>query len=760
MKNIKYIYGALLLSSACLSSCVDDNKLLFDVEKPATIASMEYLNDYSFLKTYVDRTANPNFKLGAAVSAGDYNKKGMLYRLVNANFDEITAGNEMKFSSCVGDDGTMNFSTVSDFVKNATEAGLSVYGHTLAWHSQQNNKYLNALIAPIKGEPIEPHYESIITNGGAEGDDMSCFFSSETGKAASACYLGDKGTGADGNGRAFVVTSPSNPTNVWDAQFFIRGNHVFQSGEKFKLTFKVRSDAPRTIGAQAHKEPGAYLHYDIGIGDVNTSTDWKEVTKEVTVSGSQVGFFTIAFNVATKEMAGTKFYFDDVKFEKYVEGTKATWFTDLIANGDCENNDSKNYSATEKTIGPKEVTFVSGGAEGSAKCIAVQSGDNATNSWDSQFFVTSDHVFHAGDNYKFSMWVKANHDAKVTSQAHVAPGGYKHYAMVGDVNFTKEWVKFVASGTISSSQEGMRTIAFNLSEDKTANTYYFDNISFQFEEVGEGTPQTPEEKKDTLTSAMNKWIKGIMAATEGKVKSWDVVNEAISGADADGDGIYDLQSAKNVSAEDAKNNFYWQDYLGSLDYVRIAVKAAREGFAEAKGVPSELKLFINDYNLESDWDDNNKLKSLISWIAKWEADGKTKIDGIGSQMHVSYYADANTQKSKEDHIVAMFNLLKQSNKLVKISELDMGYVDASGKTLKTSELTEAQHMQMKAFYTFIIKKYFEIIPAAQRYGITQWCLTDSKDDSSWRGGEPTGLWDSNYSRKHTYAGFADGLSNK
>lgn len=101
-----------------------------------------------------------------------------------------------------------------------------------------------------------------------------------------------------------------------------------------------------------------------------------------------------------------------------------------------------------------------------------------------------------------------------------------------------------------------------------------------------------------------------------------------------------------------------------------------------------------------------------------------------------------------------------SGKLVKITELDMGYVDGSGKSVKTANLTDEQHRAMAGFYTFIIKKYFEIIPAAQRYGITQWCMTDSPESSSWRGGEPTGLWDANYYRKHTYAGFANGLSNK
>lgn len=52
------------------------------------------------------------------------------------------------------------------------------------------------------------------------------------------------------------------------------------------------------------------------------------------------------------------------------------------------------------------------------------------------------------------------------------------------------------------------------------------------------------------------------------------------------------------------------------------------------------------------------------------------------------------------------------------------------------------------------------IPAAQRYGITHWCPVDSPESSSWRGGEPVGLWSIDSCRKHTYAGFADGLSGK
>ena len=227
--------------------------------------------------------------------------------------------------------------------------------------------------------------------------------------------------------------------------------------------------------------------------------------------------------------------------------------------------------------------------------------------------------------------------------------------------------------------------------------------------VSGGTPdqiieKTPEEKKEILTGAMYSWIEGMMKSTAGYVTAWDVVNEAISGDGNDGEGFYPLQSASNVSADDAKNNFYWQDYLGNEDYVRIVVAAARKYYAENGGT-EPLKLFINDYNLESWWDGNKKAQSLVHWIKKWEADGVTKIDGIGTQMHVSYMLKEEDQKAQEDAIVKMFQILAESGKLIKISELDMGIVDkAFGTALKTEDVTFEQHLKMAEFYRFIISK--------------------------------------------------------
>jgi GH35 family endo-1,4-beta-xylanase len=118
-------------------------------------------------------------------------------------------------------------------------------------------------------------------------------------------------------------------------------------------------------------------------------------------------------------------------------------------------------------------------------------------------------------------------------------------------------------------------------------------------------------------------------------------------------------------------------------------------------------------------------------------------------MHISIDSD-------KEKIAEMFRLLAATGKLIKISELDMGL--GAGVTAKTA--TEEQYLAQSEMYEYVIRKYMEIIPAAQRYGITMWSPLDSPENASWRAGEPIGLWNLGYDRKHAYAGFANGLAGK
>lgn len=723
-----------------VESCVDDALLPYSVQKPTSVAQYEYLNNYDVLKSYLDRAKNPNFKLGLAASVSDFVQQGVVYEAVTTNFDEMTAGNAMKYASVVADDGTMNFSTVSNFVDVAKAAGITIYGHTLGWHAQQNMTYLNGLIA-----------DKEITVDPGDAEEVNDVYVDYSTLGSYTYWHGDKvdaSINSDGN---LLIHNPEAIENLYEIQYHVANGLVASPDIEYTVTAKIKASGDGyltcCIGDWGGQQTAA----------LSFTTEWQEVKLTFTGVNTADGF--VMFQ--SGNFAG------DIEIEwlkvTHKEAPSISLWNNMLLNSDCESDDTSCFYATEMTSGPKAATFGAAGtgADGAGRAIVVKSGDNPTNTWDTQFFVKTPRMMMAGEKYRFSMKYRADKEAGCETQSHNEPGGYVFYNMFTNPTFSTTWQEFVYEGTISEDQagaSGMNTIAFNLSVLPEANTYYFDDIKWELEEKGNTIPLTPEEKKDTLTWALDNWVKGMMEATGGYVTAWDLANETVSGVDNDGDGFYDLQSSENG---DPTTNFYWTDYLGDIDYVRILESRARKYFKEYGGDPSKLKLFINDFNLESWWDGNQKVKSLVEWIRRWESDGVTKIDGIGTQMHVSYILNEADQKAQEDAIVNMFKILAESGKLIKISELDMGIVDkAFGTAIKTENVTYEQQLKMAEFYQFIISKYFEIIPVEQQYGITQWCATDSPADSGWRPGEPTGLWDSSFKRKPTYAGFANGLAGK
>lgn len=712
------------LGAMLLASCVDHFDQNFETVRPDKEAQYGYLEQYDALKEYIkDR---PNFHLGIGTAVDEYNKKELVYALTNSNFNETVAGNAMKMASCVADDGSMNFDKVSEYVKNATDAGLSVYGHTLAWHAQQPNKYLNGLIA-------------------------------------------DKELPPSSNVTRCLVIKNAEAGGHWDAQLYFPAQ--LSQGKKYVFKMNAKATAPFELilwGA-----PG-----DAGLGSISVGTKWNEYTVNFTPAANYENFV-----FAAGKLGGEL----DIKSLSLCEEGSTN---NLIVNGDIKGDEVpcyKPYSWHTVTTDIQEVaesqvveipvsvghlTFDDGqnlggwGMDNTPKIVngVCEVGNNAAkaNPWDSQVNYEPGFAFENGKAYHLKMKIKGS-VAGEFGAGFQNPDGYQGCGDFPTIKVTTDWNEV----DVTTTCNGDNALRLLLNIGKYAGTLYIDDFEVYYTKSSNTIPLTDEEKKKALTPVLQNWIYGMMEATEGKVKAWDVVNEAISGEDKDGDGFYDLQSATRgiVTPDDAKNNFYWQDYLGDIDYVRTAVAAARKGFADAGGNPKELKLFINDYNLETAYDDNKKLKSLIHWIEEWKKDSVTVIDGIGSQMHVSCCMDPVEQKKREDAYVNMLNLMVSTGMLVRISELDMGLevpnVDKNSKDpyiqVKTTDMTEEQHKAMRAYYEFIVKKYLEIVPKKKQWGICQWCATDSPANSGWRPGLPVGLWDLDYYRKHTYAGFAAGL---
>ena len=717
MKVNKYIISALVCPFV-LGSCADWDDWKYDVEKPQTIAQYEYLNDYAPLKEYLDRGAHPGFKVSAALGVDEFNQQGPLFRLAAHNFDEIVAGNAMKMASCVNDQGVMDFSKVSSFVRAAEDAGLTVYGHTLAWHAQQPRKWLEKLIAD-KELDVDPDQKTFTELSRQTYQDGPFPFY-QMGCAPDII-----------NGSIHFV-----PTGDW-SQFFCMTGCSMKAGN-YVAILHIKSTKDGMISLTAQNGWGA---------------EAQKITQKFTVKANE----WVDAEVALNDIQGGNY--DFILLPETFDGT-----LDLqsVTIGQYES------PAMEVEQEVKHQTYQDGPFPyyqmGCAPDVIngsihfVPTGD-----W-SQFFCLPGLALTPG-NYAVDVEIKSTKSGNIKMTVQNGWGGDAE-SRDGTVALKEGWT--TARFKMTLEQGG--NYDFILKPETFDATLDLKSVTVKKIVKTNSIPLTPQEKSDTLTWAMNKWISGMMQATEGKVKAWDLINEAISGG-GNVNGFYALQT--EATSEHNPQDFYWQDYFTPEMYGPIVEKAARDAYAAVEGTtPEDLKLFINDYNLESDWDKNQKVKSLVYWIGVWEKKGKelgwnTKIDGIGSQMHISYYENEQTLESKKKGIQNMLKIMAETGKLVRISEIDMGYVDKDGKDVTTAQLEKlpieervAKEKAMAEHYKWIIEQYFKIVPVSQQYGICQWCLTDSPTDSGWRPGQPVGLWNLNYQRKPAYGGFADGLANK
>ena len=717
MKVNKYIISALVCPFV-LGSCADWDDWKYDVEKPQTIAQYEYLNDYAPLKEYLDRGAHPGFKVSAALGADEFNQQGPLFRLAAHNFDEIVAGNAMKMASCVNDQGVMDFSKVSSFVRAAEDAGLTVYGHTLAWHAQQPRKWLEKLIAD-KELDVDPDQKTFTELSRQTYQDGKFPFY-EMGCAPDII-----------NGSIHFV-----PTGDW-SQFFCMTGCSMKAGN-YVAILHIKSTKDGMISLTAQNGWGA---------------EAQKITQKFTVKANE----WVDAEVALNDIQGGNY--DFILLPETFDGT-----LDLqsVTIGQYESpameveQEVKHQTYQDGPFPFYEMGCAPDVINGSIHFVP-------TGDW-SQFFCVTGAPLTPG-NYAVDVEIKSTKSGNIKMTVQNGWGGDAE-SRDGTVALKEGWT--TARFKMTLEQGG--NYDFILKPETFDATLDLKSVTIKKIVKTNSIPLTPQEKSDTLTWAMNKWISGMMQATGGKVKAWDLINEAVSGG-GNVNGYYALQT--EATSEHNPQDFYWQDYFTPEMYGPIVEKAARDAYAAVEGTnPEDLKLFINDYNLESDWDDNKKVKSLVYWIGVWEKKGQelgwnTKIDGIGSQMHISYYENEQTLESKKKAIQNMLKIMAETGKLVRISEIDMGYVDKDGKDVTTAQLEKlpieervAKEKAMAEHYKWIIEQYFKIVPVSQQYGICQWCLTDSPTDSGWRPGQPVGLWNLNYQRKPAYGGFADGLANK
>ncbi len=142
---------------------------------------------------------------------------------------------------------------------------------------------------------------------------------------------------------------------------------------------------------------------------------------------------------------------------------------------------------------------------------------------------------------------------------------------------------------------------------------------------------TPEELKEVIRSH----ISNVVGHYKGKIKDWDVVNEAM-----DENGFL----RENI----------WQLIIGE-EYIEFAFKCANEADPDAK-------LFINDYSIE---EINPKSDGLYNLVKKLK-EKKVPIHGVGFQFHL----DGRWEPDYES-IRANFKRFKDLGLEVQVTEMDV-----------------------------------------------------------------------------------------
>ena len=547
-KNI--INGLLMLATGVFAvSCADYNVTDdFTAEPDPTIT--EPYKDLAPVKSYIDRSKNPNMSLGVTLKVTDYNKQALAHAAAMTNFDNLAFGTSLMSGKIVNAKGVMNFLDMKDLLDHVEEIGGDVFGSPIVANANQADEWLNTLTAPIEiaVDPIQDKYVDYTT--------METF------------------TGTAMKGKPSIVKNYDGTDNA------------------LKLP----------------KRSKVYIveDFDIDLLGTYTVTFYAKVDKDETVI--------------------------------------------------CTFSDNK-----------------------------IQEGKG-------------DKLYEL----KKGKWVK------VVVEATPAEGATAGYLMV----------------------EG------NLNSD-----VYIKNVSV-VHTPDNHRPQTAQELNDTLNYALNAWCDGLMKINAGRIKSFDLIDEALDTKAELENGMLDLKHSTE--------KIFWQDVFGSENYAKAVSDAAIKAFTNREGDPAQLKFFISETGLA----DQKRFESLKYWIGVWDAKG-AKIDGINAKLNLSYSEDAATQAETVAAFDKLLENLVSTGKLIRLSNFDITYKDATGANVSAKDITEEQRQKLADFYAYVIKSYMSKIPSDKQAGLCKGNMVDTSD--------PVGLWsvDSNskdWVRTATYKAFCDALS--
>lgn len=738
----------IMACALTISSCDDQIMEWKDKDGSITtsdipLALKEKLANYKNIKEYAAQYT-PGMTIGLGLGADLYLSDPAYKQLADDNFQMLTAGNAMKHQSVVKSDGSLNFATIDAFLQ-AVPADMKIYGHNFIWHTQQNQNYLKSLIAPTMKVETDGNVANILSGDATDfnGGSLGGWGSWGSNKDSQTI---EQNAGSDGT--PCMVLKSIADGNFWEAQCAYTFDEFLKKGKTYIIKFKAKSSSG--AGAlQFQYQNGTTYGSQGGYNEFTIGTDWNDFEYEFSTEYEDVNRILLNFG-----KVGATYYIDDIQFGLKMEDP----MTNVLSgdNSDFEGGTKGSWGSW----GNSSTTSVSGSGEGykSDYCAVLENPTDGADYYAAQFAYTFDDPLVAGETYIIQFYAKSSLEG---AGVQFATQNSTSYSGEGYHNFTlgNEWI--LCEYEYTCSAEGMNRILINFGKD--AATFYVDNIKFGVKKpttrsLTRGTSityiaQSAEQKRANLLKAMEEWIKG-MAQHPGmeRIMDWDVINEPIGdnskwrGFDntfMDGDSAPVEDEATGLTLnwgnETGNGHFFWGYFIGK-DYACKAFEYARKYCAPG------ARLFVNDYNLETN---PNKLTALIDfmkYIDENNATGQPIVDGIGTQMHVS------TSLTREQ-VDAMFKTMAATGKLVRVTELDVQV----GTSSPSAEQLETQ----ANVYQMIFESYKANVPESQQSGITIWTLSDNaKEHEFWLNGDAPNLFDANFQRKHAYKGVCDGIAGR
>ena len=379
---------------------------------------------------------------------------------------------------------------------------------------------------------------------------------------------------------------------------------------------------------------------------------------------------------------------------------KRDYLNTVISNAVPNNNASlvqRNWNFETGTLDG----FATEGFKVVTSLYDVFAGDHAAQAVSDGAALQIDAAIEAGRTYDVSFWAKSL--AKEGS-VKIVTGVCQEV----ETQVSTAWRKY----TVTLSTESVGDFAYRLLVSKDVvidNIRIIETTGMPSGSFRTGNDLSGELVNDAIGFVYRDWVYTMVEHFD--VYGWDVVNETFS------DWPVEFRNTQNT---DISKNFVWGQYFKSTkDWVDKAFAYATDALARNG---KTAVLYLNDYNLETI---DAKRKAYCDYVK-----GNPQVTGVGTQMHL----DMVTTKDLKEKVVASLKDLTATGRMVRISELD----------IKCNDLVAQADL-----YKFIFQKYLEIVPPAQRGGITIWGIND-KDSWVGENNAPLLYRGVNYTRKPAF----------